>query len=82
MECVALFVMGKLFFISDQMKLILARLSVIEQCQRHQAEVFQQILNVLQHREEVDDLPDSIKDKIPMQTLADVIYVEKQLEEN
>lgn len=67
--------------ILGQLKLILARLSVIEQCQRHQTEVSNQILHVLQHREEVDDLPDSIKEKIPMQTLGDVRYVEEQLEE-
>ncbi len=66
-------------FISGQMKLILARLSVIEQCQRHPTEVSQQILNVLQHRELIDDLPDSIKDKIPLQTLSDVQYVEEKL---
>ena len=67
--------------ISGHLKLILARLSLIEQCQRHQTEVSNQILNVLQHREEVDDLPDSIKEKIPMQTLSDVNHVEEQLEE-
>lgn len=64
-----------------QLKLILARLSVIDQCQRHQTEVSNQILHVLQHREEVEDLPDSIKEKIPMQSLDDVRYVEEQLEE-
>ena len=66
-------------FISGQMKLILARLSVIEQCQRHPTEVSQQILNVLQHRELIDNLPDCIKDKIPLQTLSDVQYVEEKL---
>ena len=70
-----------LLSISGQLKLILARLSVTEQCQRHQTEVSYQVLYVLQHREEVDDLPNSIKEKIPMQTLGDVGHVEEQFEE-
>lgn len=68
-------------FISGQLKLILARLGVIEQCQRHQSEISQQILNCLQHREEVDELPDFLNDKIPTQSMSHLHFVEEKLEE-
>ena len=54
---------------------------MIEQYQRHQAQLTQQILTVLQCDGTVDELPVNLRDKIPMQSLADVTYVEEQLED-
>ena len=63
------------------MKLILARLAVIDQCQRHQSQLIEQILNAMQHDAQVDDLPDCIKDRLPLQSLANLNYVEEQIED-
>jgi hypothetical protein len=54
---------------------------MIEQYQRHQAQLTQQILNALQCDEMVAELPENLQGKIPMQSLADVSYVEAQLDD-
>jgi ferritin len=55
-------------------KQILSRMSVIEQLVRHQAQLTQQILSALECHEKATDLP-------AMQSLADLKYVEEQLED-
>jgi hypothetical protein len=60
---------------------ILARLVKIEQYQRHQAQLTQHVLSALQTSEMVAEVPERLLGKIPMQSLADVTYVEEQLED-
>jgi len=62
-------------------KQILSRISVIEELQRHQAQLTQQILSALECHEKATDLPANLEGRIPMQSLADLKYVEEQLED-
>lgn len=59
----------------------MSRLAMIEQLQRHQAQLTQQILNALECNDKATDLPANLDGRIPMQSLADVKYVEEQLED-
>jgi hypothetical protein len=56
-------------------------LSVIEQLVRHQALLTQHILSALRCHEKATDLPANLGGKIPVQSLADLKYVEEQLED-
>ena len=67
---------------SENLKLIISRVSVIEQCQRYKAQLAQQILNALQCGEPVDDLPDDIEDKLPLKSMMDLSHIEDQIEDN
>ena len=61
-------------------KHILSRITVVKQLVRHQAQLTQQILSALDCHEKATDLPANLEGKIPLQTLADLKYVDEQLE--
>ena len=62
--------------------MILAKLSVIEQNQRTQAQLTQQLINLSQVRDETEaELPDNIRDKLPLQSITDINNLEEQLED-
>lgn len=62
-------------------RLILSKIGTLEQCLRYQTQLTQQVLNVLRYDEPADDLPDDIKNKLPISSMSDLCYVEDQIED-